>query len=300
MNQNIKGLFKRIVPASFIRRVRVFLNIRKIKRAKKIFNNAGTSPSWLEWNDLEYLQSKYTHHSEYGYDSDSIIKRGEERVKVIRKLIPFDKIITVLELGCGDGMVSCILQRNGKKVTAIDHCSERFDERVKNEGVKLLELNASSLPFKDESFDFVFSFDAFEHFADPESVLNEAYRVVKKGGYIYMNFGSPYMSPKGLHAYGSVTVPYCEVLFNEEMLKEYIMKNHLPKIDFNFVNGWTLEKFRKLWINFSDRLNLIKNIEIPTYEHLDLIEKYPSCFKSKTSYFDNFIISAIEVLFVKL
>ena len=35
-------------------------------------------------------------------------------------------------------------------------------------------MDAAKLQFKDESFDFVFSYDTFEHFAKPELVLQEA------------------------------------------------------------------------------------------------------------------------------
>ena len=35
-------------------------------------------------------------------------------------------------------------------------------------------MDASNLKFEDESFDFVFSYDSFEHFENAEQVLNEA------------------------------------------------------------------------------------------------------------------------------
>ena len=74
-------------------------------------------------------------------------------------------------------------------------------------------MDAANMQFEDETFDFVFSYDAFEHFASPENVLLEAIRVVRKRGYIYLEFGPLYYSPYGEHAYRSITVPYCQFLF---------------------------------------------------------------------------------------
>lgn len=49
-----------------------------------------------------------------------------------------------------------------------------------------VDANAESLPFEDETFDFVYCSHVLEHVANPEMVLKEMQRVVKKdgGGYI--------------------------------------------------------------------------------------------------------------------
>lgn len=72
-------------------------------------------------------------------------------------------------------MVCCILQRMGKKTTALDKESRFFDKRALCEDVKFLKMDAAHLQFEDESFDFVFSYDSFEHFANPGAALQEAY-----------------------------------------------------------------------------------------------------------------------------
>lgn len=301
MNHRIKSIIKKIVP-EFIhcKLLIIFLRLKTIK-AKKIFERAPETPIWLGQDILESLQQKYPSAPEYGYDPQNLEQRGKERAREILSLIHKKKenINTFLELGCWDGMVSSVLQGNGKITTAIDNRSEGFDERAGREGVTLLQMDATYLQFEDESFDFVFSYDAFEHFADPELVLQEAIRVVKTGGYIYLNFGPLYMSPMGLHAYGSITVPYCQFLFPKEILQDFANAKGLGQINFAQVNGLSLEDYRKLWNRYSHRLKRIMYHEGLNVS-LDLVMKYPSCFKSKTKCFDNLIVSSIEVLFKKI
>jgi ubiquinone/menaquinone biosynthesis C-methylase UbiE len=269
-------------------------------KARRIFEQAEVKPDWLGAEMLETLQRKNPFPPEYGYDPQSLERRGKERVREILRLINNKNLTNFLELGCWDGMVSCILHRHGKITTAIDNRSEGFDERAIREGVKLLKMDAAHLEFKDESFDFVFSYDSFEHFTQPDLVLQEVIRVAKKGGYIYLVFGPLYMSPKGLHAYRSVTVPYCQFLFRKEVLRNFTHMKGLEPIDFDQLNGWSLDNYRELWNRFSHSLKKVKYYEQIDPSGLDLIMKYPSCFKNKTPGFDNLIVSSIEVLFEKI
>ncbi|MGR3303177.1 MAG: class I SAM-dependent methyltransferase [Candidatus Scalindua sp.] len=312
----IKLLIIKIVPAFVLGELMSILPKLKDKKitilyqTKKIFKKASEIPAWLGWNDLERLQGEYPLRPPYGYDPETLQNRGEERAEEILSLIPTktERINTFLELGCWDGMVSCNLNCRGKKTTAIDNRTEGFDQRAINEGVALLQMDSTHLKFENESFDFVFSYDAFEHFEEPELVLQEAIRVVKKGGYIYLSFGPLYMSSDGLHLYNIIPVPYCQFLFSKELLKDFVKSKGLKPLLFERdhivsetqINGWSLDDYRSLWCNYSHKLKKIKYHEKFDLSHLDLIQKYPSCFKSKTKFFDNFIISQMEVLFKRI
>ena len=58
------------------------------------------------------------------------------------------------------------------------------------EGVVPLKVDIVSpgddLPFKDNTFDFIFNSHAFEHFFDPIKALKEWMRVIRPGGFIFM------------------------------------------------------------------------------------------------------------------
>ena len=204
-------------------------------------------------------------------------------------------------------MVSCNLQKKGKITTAIDNRIDGFDNRAIDGGVKLLQMDAESLEFEKEMFDFVFSFDAFEHFNKPDLVLQEAVRVVKPGGFIYLSFGPLFFAPLGLHIYNTIGVPYCQFLFSKELLKEYFNSKGPSLFTFENnqivsdtqLNGWSLEEYRNLWKKYSHILQRIKYDETQDLSSLNIIKEYPSCFKSKVNHFESLTVSFIEVLFRK-
>jgi ubiquinone/menaquinone biosynthesis C-methylase UbiE len=304
MIQFVKKIIKYVLPSSIFNKI---LEIRlkfSIKKAKRIFKQASESPAWLEKDMLDTLQQKYSSPKldcQY-YDILNMEKRGYKRAEEIIGMIPGDNraIVNFLELGCWDGMACCFLQRMGKNTTAIDHNAEGFSENAIREGVRCIQMNAEKLQFEEESFDFIFSYDAFEHFADPEKVLQEAVRVLKKGGYIFLGFGPLYMSPLGLHANNLINIPYCQLLFPKEVLDNFVRDRNLGILDFGHLNEWSLVDYRTLWDQYSDSLEKIKYNEIHYYADIDMIMKYPSCFKNKTKLFDNMVVSAIEVLFKKI
>lgn len=307
MSCYLKIIIKKIVPEIVIFNLStiIFSIICrwKTRKARELFENAEAEPAWLTRDLLEDLQVKYPlpDKNYYGYDQESLNIRGQERSNSILDII--NKSLkgsnNFLELGCNDGMVLYWLKRNGHSATGIDIRSEGFDKRAIEAGVQLIGMDAAQLQFEDNSFDFVFSFAAFEHFADPESVLKETLRVVKKGGFIYLNFGPLYMSSAGLHAYYSITAPYCQHLFPKEMLLDFVSEKGLEYVDFNYVNSWKISDYRNLWSKYSLKLEKIRYCEQFDLRHLDLIMKHTSCFRNKTNLFDNLIVSGIDVLFRK-
>lgn len=302
VRNKIKSFIKILFPGILINKIlqlRTCIQKINIPKTKKIFENAGKSPEYLRMNDLEILQKQYPSPPYYGYDEKSLLLRGKSRAKQILRLPGVKKCESFLELGCWDGMVSYVINSYGKNATAIDIKSEGFDERAVNKGVKLIQMDAADMKFENESFDFIFSYDTFEHFSDPEKVLKEVIRILKKGGYLYLLFEPLYMSPFGEHAYRSITVPYCQFLFDKKIINDFTQNHNLEQIDFNHVNGWPLEQYRNLWKKYESSLEIIKYSEKYDLRYLNLIREYPSCFKSKTDYFDNLIVSSIEILFKK-
>jgi ubiquinone/menaquinone biosynthesis C-methylase UbiE len=273
----------------------------KLIRGKAVsaFKNAPTTPEWLDFKELERLKKQYpvkTTWQKYEQDSEALFTTPDHTSanKVLSSLRQNNNALNILELGCQHGMVSYALKLKGHNTTGIDIDGDSFSEVAKNAGVNFYQMDASNLTFEDESFDCVFSFNAFEHMDNPEEAFKEAMRVVKKGGHIYLYFNPLYMSPWGLHSWVELAIPYCQMLFPPDMIRSVIETQHLW-----YCNGWSCQAYRELWKKYSNQVSILKYKESVDPFSLDMIVKYPSCFKSKTDCFDDLVVDGIEVLFQK-
>jgi GT2 family glycosyltransferase/SAM-dependent methyltransferase len=109
---------------------------------------------------------------------------------------------TVLEVGCSDGMVCDLLVNMGaKSVVGID-AMKTAGCGFPTPDITYVTGDAHALPMEDESFDMVVTIATFEHLSDPERALSEIMRVLKPGGYAYIQAGPLYHSPFGHHMFG--------------------------------------------------------------------------------------------------
>ncbi len=302
MIANVKKLARVILPDALIRKSADTWNAIRYKKALQAFTASGSSPEYLSASLLPELFKKYSFVSTYLYDPVSIRERGLERASAILLMdnsLP-GKRQDFLELGCGDGMVSGILQEKGMTCTAIDYYDGGFDERARQAGVVFHKMDAAHITLPAQSFDFVFSYNAFEHFPRPDQVLSETLRVLRPGGYVYIEFSPLFNSSYGMHAYKSIPVPYCHHLFRVSDMEAFIQKNQLEQVNFtSHANGWSLDQFRNLWKSKAGQVDVFEYNEIRTFGDLNLVTRYPSCFKSKSGNFDEFVVSGIRALFRK-
>lgn len=94
----------------------------------------------------------------------------------LKRLIPFKHIETVLDVGCGDGVIGKNLFA-GRSIAGITLNEIDFDNHV-YWPVYLCDM--SFLDFKDESFDLIFARHTLEHSPMPLLTLMEWYRVSSK------------------------------------------------------------------------------------------------------------------------
>lgn len=300
--RQLRRLAKRIIPKSPLVNTWAAYSRLKARTALRIFEAAGDTPAWLGMAELEALQRAYpVEPAVYRYDADSLAARGRERARTMLNLVGRqpDQPQRFLDLGMWDGMTCCALREMGKSAVGIDIRVEGLDRRAIDSGAGFAAMDAGLLGFAPESFDFVFSFNSFEHFPDPELVLREALRVLRPGGYLYLDFGPVWLSPKGAHQFQTISVPYVECLFTKETLTEYAAANDITLMGFFWMNEWPLSRYRELWQRYEDRMERVAYYEIYNAGSVDLIARYPTCFKSKTRNFDDLIISNIEALFRK-
>lgn len=299
--RQMRQLAKRIIPKSPLVNTWAAWCRLKARHARRIFEEAGDSPAWLGTAELDALQRAYPLEPlYYGYDPESIVARGRERAQAMINLVHHaGEYSRFLDLGMWDGMTCYALRELGVATTGIDIRVEGLDRRAVDSGAHFAAMDAAHLGFAAESFDFVFSFNSFEHFPDPELVLRETLRVLRPGGYLYIDFGPLWLTPKGAHQFETITVPYVECLFSKETLTAYATANDIPLKPYEWMNEWPLSRYRSLWQRYEGQMERVTYHEIYNADHVDLIARYPTCFKSKTRTFDDLIISNIEAVFRK-
>jgi SAM-dependent methyltransferase len=171
----------------------------------------------------------------------------------------------VLDFGCGYGgrTVRCS-ELGAASVTGLEVVPEMVEEgrefaKLKGCNVEFYLARGESMPFAGESFDIIFSYEAFEHVELLDRCLRECWRVLAPGGSLYAVF-PPYYHPTGgshLHGYISRS-PLPNLFFSgrtlmeaaEELMRERNQKYRPPALrptdPLWSVNGTTIRKFEKV------------------------------------------------------
>lgn len=107
-------------------------------------------------------------------------------IRFARTMWVFDNVrnnSAVLDLGCGAGMLA-LLRRKDVNLTGIDLSSECALAAKRNGYDTTVTGSLTSLPFPDDSFDYVVSLDVLGHvaFEEKDEVLTEIKRVLRPGG----------------------------------------------------------------------------------------------------------------------
>ncbi|MFT3748394.1 MAG: class I SAM-dependent methyltransferase [Agriterribacter sp.] len=165
------------------------------------------------------------------YPLADLFLRPQKRV-LFREInqLPYGKI---LEIGVGNG--SNLIFYKKHHVTGIDTSQKMLDnaKRIADETIVLLLMNGESLSFQNHSFDYVVLSHVLAVAENPESILEEAYRVLKPGGKIFiLNHFTPDNWLKYLdYSFQLVSKIFCfKSLFyidRLETLKKFILLNEI-------------------------------------------------------------------------
>lgn len=150
--------------------------------------------------EKEYFEkySKYKIDSSDELDEESIKLYLKDLLRHLKK----EKGLKILEIASGGGHWGVnLLKQIECDYIGVDLSPalvENAKKRAAKEGIKAkyIEGDATNLPFKEDTFDFVFVTYSLHHFPSQESldkVTSEVYRVLKKGGIYYT------LEPNGLN-----------------------------------------------------------------------------------------------------
>jgi len=140
----------------------------------------------------------WTFLSRRGYD----ITRDFLNAPAFMKLLGKVRGLRGLDIGCGEGHNTRLVAQRGARMTAID-ISDTFlrhacaEEEKHPLGIVYRRASGERLPFKPGSFDFCMATMSLMDMAKPEQTLEQAFRVLKPGGFFQFSITHPcFLTPK--------------------------------------------------------------------------------------------------------
>jgi ubiquinone/menaquinone biosynthesis C-methylase UbiE len=135
----------------------------------------------------------------HGFDSveqNRLVAQAHVLKDKIFENIDFSSAKNILEVGCGVGAQTEILLNlyPTAKVTGIElseiqlntakhYLQTKFD----SSRYELFNMNAETMDFAENTFDAIYVCWVLEHVANPQKVVDECFRVLKKGGVVYIS-----------------------------------------------------------------------------------------------------------------
>ena len=181
--------------------------------------------------------------------------------------------LSILDIGCGGGLISEPMARLGAKVTGIDASEKNINIaklHSKKNGLKINYLNASPENLEHiEKFDIILNLEIVEHVDNVSLYIKSCYKLLKKNGlmftatlnrslvsYIKAIVGAEYILrwlPIGTHDWNKFIKP--------EELEKYLSDEKFSTLD---IKGLKFNPFLKKWKKTNDLsvnyiINSLKN-----------------------------------------
>ena len=207
-------------------------------------NKTGSTPT--HWNNV--YKDVLPYYSMYLFQ--------EQLIEIIHERIVGLERAKILEVGFGKGNEIVQLAKAGALCFGLDFSESAillFKERAHRENldIEVVGGDARRLPFQSNSFDLVFSQGVVEHFTDPNVVLQEQLRVLKKGGIVVVEVPNKWtlytIYKKALMSIGRWP-PGWETQYSPRELESLLAQNGfqvIDKVGWDFLFLKVIRKLRK-------------------------------------------------------
>jgi ubiquinone/menaquinone biosynthesis C-methylase UbiE len=192
---------------------------------------------------LERIHPQQTHWLYNG-----TIKQHIKRYELVEKTVANK---TVLDIACGTGYGSNILSKTAKGVIGIDISQEAIEQAKKeysNTNIKFQQGDAAHIPFPDNTFDAIVSFETIEHLPKEavEKYLGELKRVLKPDGEIYISspditgFSLGKVSSNHFHIQEFTKENFEKLLAKYFLIEQVYAQELIPQYQINFAKIFAL------------------------------------------------------------
>jgi len=107
--------------------------------------------------------------------------------KFTRAMVPDDRPLRILDVGCGTGLNAQELAQKGHRVIGVDISAVAIAE-FRKKGFDGCRCDiAGGVPFHEDSFDAVYASEVIEHLVDVEAFMKELYRVLRPRGQLVLS-----------------------------------------------------------------------------------------------------------------
>ena len=144
------------------------------------------------------------YNMKYFEERDNLDLRLAETIKLFMQA---HKLKTVLDVGCGTGLLVKFLNKNHFKATGCDTENEAIRTAKRINNVNVIKASATNLPFNKNTFDLITSVSVIEHLTpgDVISFIIQTKRILKPHGYVFFvtpNYATPIRLLQGKKWFG--------------------------------------------------------------------------------------------------
>lgn len=146
-----------------------------------------TSPNSV---DLSRLRDLYEEEGIAARESGNEINCSEQSIRdvVLRMATEYlTDYETIVDVGCGANLLyDCAIADLGKQIVGVDFTKSFLDLAPPDPRIRLVQGDATLLPFPDATFDAVICSETLEHIPDDDRAAQELARVIRPGGWLFL------------------------------------------------------------------------------------------------------------------
>jgi SAM-dependent methyltransferase len=174
----------------------------------------------------------------FGYIIETLIHLG--RIKKRKRIHQFVKTGKILDIGCGRGLFLDVMRRGGWDTIGTEFNQETAFYAINTYGLKILPGDIAQHKLPAESLDVININQVLEHLKNPDKVLEESHRLLRKGGILIISvpdLRSPQFSI-GKENWFLLDLPFHLFHFTEEGLENLLRKNEFK---IKYIKRFSLE-----------------------------------------------------------